>query len=124
MTPQRQAIVAEIMRTKGHISPTALARMKPRSHSMAWVKMAIPAPSRPSRLATGTGQSSMKSWPMGDVRTPIFCTAGLMVRPGMSFSTRKALTPPAPLSGSTVAKTSIKSATGPLVTKLLLPFSR
>jgi len=26
MTPQRQAIVAEIMRTKGHISPTALAR--------------------------------------------------------------------------------------------------
>jgi Fur family ferric uptake transcriptional regulator len=26
MTPQRRAIVAEIMRTKGHISPTALAR--------------------------------------------------------------------------------------------------
>ena len=26
MTPQRQAIVAEIMRTQGHISPTALAR--------------------------------------------------------------------------------------------------
>ena len=26
MTPQRRAIVAEIMRTRGHISPTALAR--------------------------------------------------------------------------------------------------
>lgn len=26
MTPQRRAIVAEIMRTQGHISPTALAR--------------------------------------------------------------------------------------------------
>jgi len=26
MTPQRRAIVAEIMRTKGHISPTALVR--------------------------------------------------------------------------------------------------
>lgn len=26
MTPQRRAIVAEIMRTNGHISPTALAR--------------------------------------------------------------------------------------------------
>ncbi|MBI2238045.1 MAG: transcriptional repressor [Actinobacteria bacterium] len=26
MTPQRRAIVAEVMRTKGHISPTALAR--------------------------------------------------------------------------------------------------
>lgn len=26
MTPQRRAIVAEVMRTKGHISPTSLAR--------------------------------------------------------------------------------------------------
>ncbi|MGZ4154499.1 MAG: Fur family transcriptional regulator, partial [Actinomycetota bacterium] len=26
MTPQRRAIVGEIMRTKGHISPTALVR--------------------------------------------------------------------------------------------------
>jgi Fur family ferric uptake transcriptional regulator len=26
MTPQRRAIVAEVMRTKGHISPTALVR--------------------------------------------------------------------------------------------------
>ena len=26
MTPQRRAIVAEIMRTQGHISPTALTR--------------------------------------------------------------------------------------------------
>ncbi len=26
MTPQRRAIVAEVMRTRGHISPTALAR--------------------------------------------------------------------------------------------------
>ncbi len=26
MTPQRRAIVAEVMRTQGHISPTALAR--------------------------------------------------------------------------------------------------
>jgi Fur family transcriptional regulator, ferric uptake regulator len=26
MTPQRRAIVAEVMRTRGHISPTAIAR--------------------------------------------------------------------------------------------------
>ncbi len=103
------------------IAPTAGARMQPRSQVIESVKRFLPAPSLPRRFSTGTSMSSKKSSAIGDVRMPILSICFPIVRPGVPFSTRKAETPRAPLAGSTVAKTSKRSATFPFEMKVLLP---
>src|SRR6266581_7067106 len=106
------------------IDPTALARMQPRSQVIDRVKSQLPAPSLLSKFSSGTSQSSKNTSAIGDVRTPIFSSFRATFIPGESFSTRKALIPFGPRVLSTVAKTTSRSATGPLVTKILLPLRK
>lgn len=61
---------------------------------------------------------------MGAVHKPIFSMFLLTVKPGVPVSTTNALMPQLPFSGAVEAKTSAKSATGALVTKVLVPLSR
>ena len=75
------------------ITPRQLARMQPRSHSIEHSKTSTPRPSRPSRCATGTRQSSKITSAIGDVRRPILCSLREMVRPGVSRSTMKPVMP-------------------------------
>src|SRR2546429_9778473 len=103
------------------IDPTALARMQPRSQVIDRVKRKAPPPSLPSRFSAGTSQFPKNTSAIGDVRTPIFSSFRATFIPGESFSTRKAVIPSGPRVLSTVAKTTSRSATGPLVTKTLLP---
>ena len=59
---------------------------------------------------------------MGDERSPIFSNFRLDEKPGAPFSTRNAVTPPwYPFSGSVIANTITRSATGPLEMKVLVP---
>ena len=78
------------------IAPTTLAKMQLRSHSMDELKMAMPAPSGPSRLSTGTRQSSSAISPIGEVRRPIFSKPLLTISPGVALSTRNADRPARP----------------------------
>ena len=103
------------------IAPTALARMQPRSQVIDRVNRKAPPPSLPSRFSSGTSQFSKNTSAIGDVRTPIFSSLRATFIPGESFSTRNAVIPSGPRVLSTVAKTTSKSAIGPLVTKILLP---
>ena len=103
------------------IDPTALARMQPRSQVIDRVNRKAPPPSLPSRFSSGTSQFSKNTSAIGDVRTPIFSSLRATFIPGESFSTRNALSPSGPRVLSTVANTTSTSATGPLVTKILLP---
>src|SRR6266850_4311443 len=103
------------------IDPTALARIQPRSQVIDRVNRKAPPPSLPSRFSTGTSQFSKNTSAMGDVRRPIFSSLREAFIPGEFFSTRNALIPSGPRVLSTVANTTSRSATGPLVTKILLP---
>src|SRR2546423_3729187 len=103
------------------IDPTALDRMQPRSQVIDLVNKNVPPPSLPSRFSSGTSQFSKNTSAIGDVRNPIFSSLRATFIPGESFSTKKALIPSGPRVLSTVAKTTRRSATGPLVTKILLP---
>jgi len=64
-----------------------------------------PSPSRPSRFATGTKQSSNTSSAAGHARIPIFFSWVPNVKPAMPFSTRNAAIPRDPAVGSTEANT-------------------
>ena len=57
------------------------------------LKIAIPAPSGPSRLSAGTAQSCSAISPIGEVRKPIFSKLLLTVSPAVPASTRKAEIP-------------------------------
>src|SRR4029450_6098120 len=103
------------------IDPTALARMQPRSQVIDRVKRKAPPPSLPSRFSTGTSQFSKNTSAIGDVRRPIFSSLRPTFIPGEFSSPRKALIPSGPRVLSTVANTTSRSATGPFVTKILLP---
>ena len=95
--------------------------MQLRSQVIDELKMAIPAPSGPSRFSAGTRQSSSTTSPIGEVRRPIFSRPRVTVNPGVPFSTRKAEMPASlGLPGST-AKTSTTSETGALVMYSLVP---
>ena len=59
------------------MTPTALARMQLRSQVIEELKIAIPAPSRPSRFPAGTTQSSSTTSPIGEVRSPILSSPRL-----------------------------------------------
>src|SRR5215510_1343203 len=104
------------------IDPTALARMQPRSQVIDRVNRNAPPPSLPSRFSSDTSQFSKNTSANGEVRTPIFSSLRETFIPGELFSTRNALIPSGPRALSTVANTRSTSATGPLVTKILLPF--
>jgi hypothetical protein len=58
------------------MAPTALARMQLRSQVIEELKIAIPDPSDPTRLAAGTKQSSSTTSPIGEVRRPILSRPG------------------------------------------------
>src|ERR1043166_7070763 len=98
--------------------------MQPRSQVIAQVNWELPWPSLPIRFSSGTSQFSKNTSAIGDVRRPIFSSLRATLIPGESFSTTKALIPFAPRDRSTVANTTIRSATGPLVTKILLPLRK
>jgi len=85
------------------------------------LKILGPAPSSPNRLSNGTTQSSRMTSPIGDVRRPIFSMFRLTLKPGVPLSTKKAVTPPLRLAGSTVAKTRARLATGAFVTNIFVP---
>ena len=55
---------------------------------------------------------------------PIFRSCAPNVNPAVPFSTRKAVMPFDPASGSTVAKTRYRSASGALLIQTLDPVSR
>ena len=78
------------------IAPTTLANRQLRSQSMDELKIAIPAPSGPSRLPAGTTQSCSVISPIGEVRRPIFSKLPLTASPGVAASTRKAEIPASP----------------------------
>jgi len=105
------------------MAPTALARMQLRSQVIAELKIAIPAPSAPRRLAAGTRQPSSTTSPIGEVRRPILSRPRLTVNPGVPFSTRKAEMPAILGRPGCAAKTSTTSETGALVMYSLVPFS-
>ena len=85
------------------MTPRQLARMQPRSHSIEHSKTSTPRPSRPSRLSTGTRQSSKITSAIGDVRSPILWSGRPMRQPGVSRSMMNAVTPIGPSAGSIVA---------------------
>jgi hypothetical protein len=95
--------------------------MYPRSQSMARLKIAMSAPSRPRIASAGTRQPSKTSSLMGEVRSPIFRAGGPTVSPGASRSTRKADSPANPNFGSVEAKTTNRPPTGALVMKVFDP---
>ena len=59
-----------------------------------------------------------------ELRMPSLPCNGLIVSPGESFCTRKALMPLCPLDRSSVAKTTMVDATEPLVINILLPLRK
>ena len=67
----------------------------PSSPAIAILK---PTPSGPTRLAAGTRTPSMITWRVGWARHPIFFSLAPKLRPGASFSMRKAdIAPGSPL---------------------------
>ena len=73
------------------MAPRWVAKMHARSHSIAELKIAIPAPSGPSRCDSGTRQSSNTTSPIGDVRRPIFSIGLLKDIPFVPRGTRNAV---------------------------------
>ena len=81
----------------------------------------MPSPERPSRLISGTLQSSKKSDETGLARMPQRSSISPTVKPGVPFSTMNTLAPRPGLSGSVMAKMRGVVQTPPLVTKILVP---
>ena len=102
--------------------PTAIAPVAGRVMSSVLIASVNPSPSAPSRCSTGTSQSVKWSATVGEARMPIFFSFLPTAKPGIPFSTRKAVTPLARFFGSTVAKTVITSAWSPFVHHCLEPF--
>ena len=93
-----------------------------RPMSNVFMKVMKPAPNWPSTFSLGTRQSSKISSAVLLPRMPILFSEVPTVKPGNSFSTMKAVTPPrAPSDGSVTAMTLMMSAWAPLVIKVLVP---
>ena len=92
------------------IVPTIPARIAPRSHSRAALKIVEPRPSRPRMLSAGSTQFSKTSSPIGAVRNPRFSIVPATLKSGVSRSTRNAVIPSTPLEGSVLAKQTTRSA--------------
>jgi hypothetical protein len=90
----------------------------PSSVAMATLK---PSPSRPIRFLAGTTMSSKNIEQDTAAEMPIFRSAAARWNPGVSVGTRKAEMPLWPAVRSVMAKSTMASATGPLVIQFLLP---
>src|SRR3989441_379955 len=73
--------------------PTAIAPVAGRVTSRVRIAILNPSPSSPSRWSTGTGQSVKWSATVGEARMPSFFSFLPTEKPGVPFSTRKAVTP-------------------------------
>src|SRR6266851_5188249 len=104
--------------------PTAWAPMPMRPPSMVVMAILNPSPSSPSRLDAGTRQPSNRNSAVSDARMPSFSSVLTTVKPGVPFSTRKALMPRGPFVRSVWAKTRAAYASRPLLTKIFRPSSR
>ena len=80
-----------------------------------------PSPSWPRRLATGTSMFSKKMVQDGLAQMPSFSSAFCRRKPGVFVSTTKAVMPLVPLERSVIVKSTIASATGPLVIQFFVP---
>ena len=69
-----------------------------------------PSPDAPRSAEPGTAHSSNESGTVFEARSPIFCSCGPMVSPGVPASTRKAEIPLVPGAGSVRAQTTITPA--------------
>ncbi len=101
--------------------PSAWAAMPIRPPSMATIATLKPSPSAPRRFATGTRQSSKTNSAVSEARMPSLSSVFPTWKPGVPFSTRKALMPRLFLVRSVWAKVSAACASRPLVTKTFRP---
>ena len=101
--------------------PTAWAATLTLQASIASRAILNPLPSSPIILATGILQLSKISSVVEAGCSPIFLSILPTEKPGASLSMTKALMPRYPSDLSLVAKVVIKSASAPLVLKVLLP---
>ncbi len=74
-------------------------------------------------FSAGTSQSSNTSSQVLEPRMPSLSSFCAVENPRMPFSTRNAVMPRGPASGSVFAYTTSVSASGPLVIHILLPLS-
>ena len=103
--------------------PTACAAMPMRPASSVPSAILNPCPTSPSRWAAGTRQRSKRSSAVSEARMPSLSSVLTTVKPGVPFSTRKALMPRCPAARSVCAKTRAAPASRPLVTKIFRPSS-
>ena len=80
-----------------------------------------PRPRSPSRASLGTTQSSNTNSAVEEQRIPSFFSSLPMRRPGVGFSTIKALRRRLGASGSVTAMSTMTPASWPLVTKIFVP---
>jgi hypothetical protein len=102
-----------------------LAEMVRRPRSSTFIAVLKPWPSRPPMIASpGTRQSSKITSQIWAPCWPIFTSGLPRLSPGVSASTRNAVTPRAPLSLAPVRAITVNSpAWGALVMKRLVPLS-
>src|SRR5258708_4040295 len=100
--------------------PTACAAIPMRPPSSALKAIFNPCPSSPRRFSAGTTQSFSKISTDGEDRCPILSSCRPTRNPENPGSTRNALRPFPPPSGSAFAKTSNTLATLPLETQVLV----
>jgi len=82
-----------------------------------------PSPSFPSRWEAGTSMFSKKIVHEGDAQMPSLSSAFWRKKPGVDVSRTNAVIPFAPLERSVIVKSTMPSATGPLVIQFFVPFT-
>lgn len=92
---------------KGPALRTSLSRSKPS------INTRTPRFTSPNRFSRGTNTSSKISSPVFEPRMPSLSSLRAHEKPLEDFSTTKAVIPFEPFSGSVLAYTTIKSASGP-----------
>ena len=98
-----------------------LAASCTRATSKTCIRPLKPSPSPPSRRSSGTKHSSKRSSPAGKQRLPIFGSRGPITKPASPRSTTNAVIPFEREPGSTVAKTTQRSAIGAFPMNFLRP---
>ena len=101
--------------------PMAWAAIPIRPPSSVPMAILNPSPSWPRRFAAGTSMFSKKMVQEGLAQIPSFSSAFWRMKPGVPVSTTKAVMPLVPFDRSVMVKSTIASATGPLVIQFLVP---
>ena len=104
--------------------PTACAAMPIRPPSSVFMATLKPPPSSPRRFSRGTRRSVKASCAEWAPRMPIFSSTRTTSQPGHAVSTMKAARLLLPRLGLSEARTIASCASGALVMKFLVPFSR